>query len=279
MSQVRTLGIIAGGGELPVRIAAHRTARREGVFVARIEGFADAKLDAFPGAAFGLGQMGLRIDALRAAECDAIVFAGLVTRPSMATLELDAVAMEMLPAVLGGARNGDDGLLRALVAEHEKRGFVVIGAEEALGALQAPLGAMGNVAPNADHLADIEKAATVASALGALDIGQGCVVCDGLVLAVEAQEGTDRMIARVIDLPEPIRGTADARRGVLVKRPKPQQERRIDLPTIGVRTIEGAAAAGLAGVAVEAGGALIIDHDDMVARADALGLFVYGFAL
>jgi UDP-2,3-diacylglucosamine hydrolase len=113
--------------------------------------------------------------------------------------------------------------------------------------------------------------------MGGLDIGQGAVVCDGLVLAVEAQEGTDRMLERCGELPTAVRGAPQQRRGVLVKRPKPQQERRIDLPTIGPNTIRGASACGLAGVAVEAGACLVLDLDTLLAEADAAGLFVVGF--
>lgn len=124
---------------------------------------------------------------------------------------------------------------------------------------------------------DLEVAARIAAATGALDIGQGCVVCDGLVLAVEAQEGTDEMLRRCATLPDTVRGTPAARRGVLVKRPKPVQERRIDLPTTGVSTIELAAAAGLAGIGIEAGGALMLNRPAMEKRAAELGLFLYGF--
>jgi len=127
-------------------------------------------------------------------------------------------------------------------------------------------------------MADIEVAARVAAATGALDIGQGCVVCDGLVLAVEAQEGTDAMLRRCASLPEAIRGTPQRRRGVLLKRPKPLQERRIDLPTTGVSTVELAAAAGLAGIAIEAGGALMLNRPGMISAAEAQGLFLFGFA-
>jgi DUF1009 family protein len=121
------------------------------------------------------------------------------------------------------------------------------------------------------------KAARVAAAIGAFDVGQGLVVCDGLVLAVEAQEGTDAMLRRVAELPLTVRGTPQSRRGVLLKRPKLIQERRVDLPTIGVPTIERALAAGLAGVAVEAHGALAVRRPDIIAAANRAGLFVYGF--
>ena len=212
---------------------------------------------------------------MRAAGCDAVVLLGQVARPDYRTLELDDVALALLPKLL--AAQGDDALLRTLLEEHERAGFRVVGAEQVMAELLAPAGAWGAVSPDAKHMADIAKAAKVAHAAGAFDVGQGVVVCDGLVLAVEAQEGTDAMLRRVAELPETVRGSPQSRRGVLLKRPKPIQERRIDLPTIGVRTIEGAIAAGLAGVAVEADGALAVRRADVVAAANRAGLFVYGF--
>ncbi|HRP09787.1 MAG TPA: UDP-2,3-diacylglucosamine diphosphatase LpxI [Terricaulis sp.] len=273
----RKLGIIAGGGELPVLMAEHCAASGRPYFVARISPFADPALEAHPGVTMGLGAMGARMEALRNAGCDAVVIIGQVPRVDPATLELDAAAIAMLPAVLQALRGGDDGLLRAVLSEHEKAGFAVMGADEAMADLLAQPGAWGAHAPSDANQREIARAAKAAAAIGALDIGQGVVVCDKLVLAVEAQEGTDQMLARVAMLPELIRGTPSARRGVLVKRPKPMQERRIDLPTIGVRTIEGAARAGLAGVAVESGGALVVKRDALIAAADAAGVFVYGF--
>lgn len=274
----RKLGVVAGGGDLPVRIAQACAAQGRAYFVSRIAGLTDPALSAAPGDEHGLGQVGGRLKGLKAAGCDAVVFAGLVKRPDFSTLSLDPKGVMLIGKVLAAAKRGDDALLRVLVEAFEHEGFAVIGAEEALGDLAGPVGALGAHAPSDAALADIEKAAEIAAAIGRFDIGQGCVVCDGLVLAVEAQEGTDAMLARVAQLPEAIRGTALARRGVLVKRPKPIQERRIDLPTLGVATIENAAAAGLAGVAYEAGGALLVDREAMRARADALGLFVFGFS-
>lgn len=278
MSGWRKLGVIAGGGELPVVLAEHLAATQRPYFVARIAAMADPALELHPGASHGLGQMGARMDAIREAGCDAVVLIGQVKRPDLKTLQFDEVALAMLPTLLAAMPHGDDALLRAVLAEHEKAGFRVVGADQVMHDLLAPAGVWGIVAPNADHLRDVAKAAKVAAASGAFDIGQGVVVCDGLVLAVEAQEGTDAMLRRVAELPTTIRGAPQARRGVLVKRPKPIQERRIDLPTIGVRTVEGAAAAGLAGVAVEAQGALAVRRADIVAAANRAGLFVYGFS-
>lgn len=273
----RKLGIIAGGGELPIALAEHCAAEGAPYFVARVAPFADLALEAHPGVTYDLGHMGARAEAMKAAGCDAVVFVGQVPRQDLTTLKLDPGAMAMLPALAAAAPRGDDELLRALLAEHAKLGFAVVGADEVMSALVATPGAWGAHAPSAADLEDIRLAAKVAAAIGAFDVGQGVVACAGLVLAVEAQEQTDAMLLRVATLPETLRGTHQKRRGVLVKRPKPIQERRVDLPVIGVRTIEGAIAAGLAGVAVEAGGALAVRRGAIVAAADAAGLFVYGF--
>lgn len=277
MAGWRKLGLIAGGGELPVLLAEHLQATGANYFVARIAPFADAALDSHPGGTHGLGAMGARMAALQDAGCDAVVLIGQVPRVDPRTLELDDGAVAMLPALLTAAPQGDDALLRAVLSEHERAGFAVVGAETAMSDLLAVPGVWGAHSPDSSHMADLKRAAHVASATGALDIGQGAVVCDGIVLAVEAQEGTDAMLHRVAALPERLRGTSLARRGVLVKRPKPIQERRVDLPTIGVRTVEGAAVAGLAGIAVEAGGALVVRRAELIAAADAAGLFLLGF--
>lgn len=278
MAAWRKLGLIAGGGELPVLLAEHCKANGKPYYVARIAPFAAPELEAHPGSSNGLGAMGARMEALRAAACDAIVLIGQVPRVDPRTLDLDGGAVAMLPALLAAAPQGDDALLRAVLAEHERAGFRVIGAEDAMQDLLARKGAWGALAPNDAQLRDVARAAKVAAAIGALDIGQGAVVCDGLVLAVEAQEGTDAMLRRVANLPERLRGDQTQRRGVLVKRPKPIQERRIDMPTVGVTTLAGAAAAGLAGIAVEAGGALVVRREEMIAQANAAGLFLYGFS-
>ena len=273
----RKLGIVAGGGELPVVLAEYCAEREQAYFVARIAGLADPRLDIHPGASHVLGAMGARMEALRAACCDAIVMLGKVPRQDPRALELDAEGAAMVPALLAAAPLGDDALLRALMAEHERAGFRVVGAEAVMADLLAPAGAWGAIAPSAAQRADIAIAARAAAAIGALDIGQGAVACEGIVLALEAQEGTDAMLRRISDLPAAVRGNTQARRGVLVKRPKPIQERRIDLPTIGVSTIEAAIEAGLAGIAVEAGGALAVRRSEIVAAADRAGIFLYGF--
>ena len=277
MTGFARIGIIAGGGDLPVRLA---EACRDGAiphYVARVEGFADQRLNAFPGASFGIGAIETRYRALKEAGVDAVVMAGIVKRPDFRTLKLDLGGVKLMPRLLAAARQGDEALLALLVAAFEENGFAVIGAEAVLGSLLGTAGPLGRLSPDPAQREDMRVAARIAAEIGRLDIGQGAVVCDGLVLAVEAQEGTDAMLARVADLPAEIRGSPTAKRGVLVKRPKPQQERRIDLPTIGLQTIDRAARAGLAGVAYEAGGALILDQTGVAAAADEAGLYVFGF--
>lgn len=271
------LGLIAGLGDLPVAIAENAVATGQGVYVLRLKGFEEPRLETFPGSVVGLGEIGTVIERLKAAGCRDVVFAGNVSRPDFRHLKLDFRGIALLPKVISEARKGDDALLRVLVGEFEKNGFRVIGSDVAHASLLAPAGLIAGPAPTAAMMQDIQVAAKVAAATGTLDIGQGCVVCEGLVLAVEAQEGTDEMLRRCASLPVAIRGTSNSRRGVLVKRPKPVQERRIDLPTTGVSTIELAAQAGLAGVAIEAGGALMLNRVRMEQRASELGLFIYGF--
>jgi DUF1009 family protein len=278
MSAGAKIGLIAGGGGLPQALCAHLQARGAPFFAVRLQPFVGESLAAFPGADFNLGQIGAMFARLKAEGCGAVCFAGLVSRVDPSSLTLDDLAIALLPRILAGLQSGDDVLLRVFVEAAEEAGFAVIGAEQACPEILAGAGPLGVHAPDERALKDIARAAQVAAAVGAWDIGQGVVVSHGVVLAVEAQEGTDRMLARVAELPEAVKGVGQARRGVLVKRPKPGQERRIDMPTIGLATVQAAASAGLAGVAVEAGGALVLQRAQALELADAAGLFVYGFA-
>jgi UDP-2,3-diacylglucosamine hydrolase len=277
MTGHKKIGLIAGAGDLPVLLAQHCRDAGIPLHVSRITGMSDSRLRNFAGGESPIASFGERMKALKADNVDTIVFAGLVSRPDLQTLKPDWRGAMALPRIMAEMGKGDDALLRAVLSEFERDGFKIIGADEVLHDLLAPVGLMAGAAPSASQQADIDTALRVTAQLGLLDVGQGAVVCDGLVLAVEAQEGTDRMLARVADLSTDIRGTKDKRRGVLVKRAKPQQERRVDLPTIGLRTIEGAAKAGLVGVVVEAGGALIIDKASVVAACQEAGMFLLGF--
>lgn len=270
------LGIIAGAGDLPVLLAQHCRDSGMPVHVSRIKGMCDPRLSLYPGSECALANFGERMKALKADGVDALVFAGLVNRPDFSTLKPDLRGALALPRIMAEMRKGDDALLRAVLAEFEREGFAIVGTDEVLADLLAEAGLIAGVEPTEAQSEDVTKAMSIAAEIGRLDIGQGAIVVDGLVLAVEAQEGTDRMLARVYDLSTHIRGTKAERRGVLAKRAKPDQERRVDLPTIGVKTVEGASKAGLAGIVVEAGGALIIDRNNVIAAAEEAGLFILG---
>jgi hypothetical protein len=272
------LGLIAGGGTLPVEVARACVDAGRPVFVIRLKGLADAALDDYPGIDAAIGEVGKMLKALKAAKCAAVCMTGVVHRPDFSKLAVDVRGLAALPGIILAARKGDDGLLRAVVRIFEKDGFRIEGAQDVAQGLTLGAGPVGRITPAEEHREDIERALAVAREIGRLDVGQGAVSARGLVLAVEAQEGTDAMLRRVADLPSALRGTPDHLVGVLAKAPKPIQERRVDLPTIGLATVQRAAKAGLAGIVGEAGGLLILDRELVIAEADALGLFIYGVA-
>lgn len=273
---MRKLGLIAGGGELPVEIARHCEGAGRPLFVVRLKGMADPALAAFAGAEIGIAELGKCFKALRTAGCEAVCLAGIVKRPDFAALAPDLRGMRVLPAAIAAARAGDDALLRVMVGEFEKEGFAVEGADQVMQDLRLPVGLLAGAPPSPETMADALRALEVARAVGRLDIGQGAVVARGLVLAVEAQEGTDAMLERVARLPEHLRGHPGGPVGVLGKSPKPIQELRVDLPVIGPATVHGAAAAGLAGIVGEAGRLLVLDRDATARLAADLGLFILG---
>lgn len=275
MARWTKLGLIAGGGALPLRVVQSCLEHGAPHFVIRLAGLANNSLDAFEGETCGLGEAGKIIRLLKANNCDAVAMCGLVSRPDFSGLSLDWRGAAIMPRIVAAAGKGDGAILSVLVDTFEAEGFIVVGAEEVMGRLAVEEGAMSAISPTADDWADIRKAAEVVKALGPFDVGQGAVVIRGQVIAIEAAEGTDAMLERCAALRSSSSGVADG--GVLVKRPKPGQELRVDLPTIGIRTIINAANAGLAGVAVEAGAALLVDAAEAVAEANARGLFLYGF--
>jgi DUF1009 family protein len=270
-----TLGIIAGGGDLPLAIAAE-CARP--VFIVALTGSAAEDIAKFPHEFAGIGETGKIFRLLHAHNCSDVILAGKVSRPAWSDVKVDAKGAFAAPKIIAAALKGDDALLRTIASMFEKEGFHIVSAAEAAPALLSGDGTITKAAPSQRDLSDIAAAARIVRELGVLDIGQAAIVCEGLPLAVEAAEGTDAMIRRVIDLPQNIRGTPAKRRGVLVKAPKPIQDRKTDLPVIGVQTVENVAAAGLAGIAVEAGGALIVNRNAVIEAANAAGLFVTGFS-
>ena len=271
------LGIIAGGGELPRAVA--QTARDSGrtVFVVALIGsVTDDWVKQYPHEFLSPGEPGRVLKALSGHGVKDVLLCGKVERPKFSDMKLDAKGMLLLPRAVAAARQGDDALLRVLVRFFEEEGLKVISVAQAAPGLVCGEGVLGSLSPKEEHRADIATAFKIVQALGALDVGQGAVVCDGLTLAVEAAEGTDAMLARIPALRESLRGSESNRRGVLVKGLKPTQDGRTDMPVIGIATLRGAHAAHLAGIALQAGGSLILDRPAVAAEADRLGLFVVG---
>lgn len=215
--------------------------------------------------------------ALRRADATHIVFAGAMNRPKVRPWRLDLTGAKVAARVLALLRQGDDAMLRGFASVFEAEGFEMIGPMDVLGAeLTVPQGAMGAHAPVPRDFADAARASAIVAVLGPLDVGQGAVVANGVCLAVEAVEGTDLMLARVADLPADRRATAPPPSGVLYKGPKPGQDMRMDMPTIGPATIEGVARAGLRGLVVAAGRTLVTDPAGAREIADRERIFVYG---
>ncbi|MCI1697051.1 UDP-2,3-diacylglucosamine diphosphatase LpxI [Acetobacter lovaniensis] len=263
------VGILAGGGPLPARVAEAAHAAGRPVFIIGFEGFADpATLAPWPHECVRLGAAGRMLSLLRAHACSDLVLIGPIRRPSLRSLYPDTEGARILARLGKALFAGDDGLLAALVRILGEEGFQVRGAHEFLSHSVAEAGVLGQSRPDAQALADIRRGVAVTQALGRLDIGQGCVVQNGVVLAVEAMEGTDAMLARSGVCRQPGDG------GVLVKLLKPGQEKRADMPTIGPTTLRNAHAAGLRGIAFEAGNTLLTDRAACVAEAERLGLFL-----
>ena len=264
------LGILAGGGPLPGQLADVFSRQGSKVFILAFEGQTDpSSVSGTEHVWLPLGAVGAAIKALKRARVDQLVLAGGIRRPSLAELKPDLKATAIL-ARAGRQALGDDGILSVIIAALEAEGFQVVGLDALLADLVAPSGTWGRIEADGPALADVERAMTVARALGAVDVGQCVVVQQGLVLGVEAIEGTDGLLQRVGRL------RRDGPGGVLVKICKPGQDRRADLPTIGIHTVAGAAEAGLRGIAVEAGGTLVVDRARVVQEADSAGLFLIG---
>jgi DUF1009 family protein len=264
------LGIVAGGGALPAKLAERCRATGRPYFVLAIEGEADpATVADAPHAWIRLGAAGTGIRLLKEQGVVELVMAGGLKRPSLSSLRPDWRAAKLY-AKVGLRALGDDGLLSAVIKELESEGFVLVGVDSVLSDAVATDGPYGRHRPDAQAEVDIAHGFRIVETLGALDIGQAAIVQQGVVLGVEAIEGTDVLIRRCAELRREGPG------GVLVKARKPQQERRADLPTIGPQTVELAHQSGLRGIAIEAGGSLVIDREIVTALADRLGLFVVG---
>lgn len=260
------IGLIAGSGRLPELIVQKCYESGQEIHIIQLKEAEAIPRDKVIFTAFRPSEIFAK---LRSVNCTVICFAGNIKRPLLNPFKLDWFALRHLPKLIRLYFKGDDGLLRGLTAIIEKQGFTVIGPHELLQNALAQAGVLGEVSPNAVQMHDIQTAKAAAQDLGRRDIGQAVIMRQGQLIANEDKRGTAAMI-------EDYANNDKAESGVLYKAPKPQQDWRIDLPAIGPDTIIQAHAAGLCGVAIEAGGVLLIDKTAIIAAADGLGLFIYG---
>jgi len=269
---MKKLGILAGSGRMPALLVEECKKQGRPYFVLGLEGHIDAAiLEDTPHKIVRLGAVGDALKTLKKENAEEVIMAGSVGRPTLASLRPDMTATMLIAKLGSSIFSGDDALLGAIVKIMEGEGFTVVGMENVLAHLLTKAGVLGKHKPSKQHNDDIARGMKTAKALGELDIGQAVVVENGYVLGVEAAEGTAALISRCGALPQHERG-----HGVLVKAKKPAQDVRADLPTIGTDTIEQIYKAGFAGIAMEAGGSIILDANEAIRLADSYGLFITG---
>jgi DUF1009 family protein len=269
------LAIICGAGSLPFAVA--EAARRQGrkVVLFALRGWADAgRVESYPHHWVRFGQLGRFCRIARREGCRDVVFIGSAVRPSLWQIWPDLATMRLMPRVIRMFRGGDDHLMSGVMKIFEDHGFRPVGAHEVAPEILVPAGAVGRMEPSESDRSDIALGLALLRAIGQFDVGQAAIVAGGHVLAVEAAEGTDEMLAQVAELRR--KGRIRSTGGVLVKAPKPGQDRRIDLPTVGPQTIAGAARAGLAGIAVVAGEVIMAEPARITQAADRERIFIFG---
>ena len=277
MADSSPLAIVCGGGSLPFAVAEAVARRGRRVVLFAIRGSADPqRVAAYPHHWTVLGKFGWFCRVAHREGCRDVVLIGSVVRPAIWRIRPDFETLRLLPRIVAMFRGGDDHLLSGVARILEERGFRLIGAHEIAPEILMPEGLLGLARPNDRDHADIAMGLALLNATSPYDVGQAVVVADARVLAIEAAEGTDHMLARVAELRQSGRIAGASGRGVLVKAAKRGQDRRIDLPSIGPRTVEGAARAGLAGIAVVAGSTIVAEPERIGAAADRERLFVLG---
>jgi UDP-2,3-diacylglucosamine hydrolase len=268
-----TLGIIAGSGTLPKEVIENCLKEKRKLFVVAFTGITEkASVKQAPHVWLHLGKVGEAIRQLKKAGVKELVLVGRVGRPSFASLKMDYTAIKLLANLARLSSQGDDAVFSAIIRFLESYRFKVIGVDKVLKSLLMPEGILGKISPDRIAQNDIRLGAKTALAIGKLDIGQAVIIQRGMILGVEGAEGTDRLISRCKELKQEGPG------GVLVKMKKPGQDARVDLPSIGIHTVENAYASGLRGIAVEAGGSLILGREKVVKRANELGIFLAGIS-
>jgi UDP-2,3-diacylglucosamine hydrolase len=271
------VGLIAGGGVMPFAVADSLTARGIDSVVFALKGACDPRAaERFRHHWISVGQLGRAEKLFRAENCRNLVFIGTLVRPALSEIRLDWGTLRAIGRVWAAFRGGDDHLLSSIGRMLEQDGFRMVGIKDVAPDLLMPEGCVTRRMPDKDARSDIAKGQELLRALGPFDVGQAVVVIDGHVVGVEDIEGTDGLLARIVRLRSEGRIRAKPARGVLVKAPKIGQDLRFDLPTVGPRTVEGAAAAKLGGIAIVAGNTIAVEPQAMIECADAAGLFVTG---
>lgn len=269
------LGIICGAGAFPIAVA--ESVQRQGrpVVLLALRGFADQAVERFPHEWMPFGAFGTSVALARKHGLRDIVTIGSVYRPRLRDFRADWTTLKILPRLARLYRGGDDHLLSGVANLLNDYGFRLLSVAEVAPELLVPEGVLGAHAPSADDQVDIRFGFDLLHAMGPFDVGQAATVAGRRVLTVEGAEGTEMMLARLAELRRG-RLKLPPRAGVMVKAPKPSQDRRIDLPAVGAETVEQAVAAGLRGIAVEAGGTIVPDIAAMVRAADKAALFLVG---
>lgn len=270
------LVILAAGGKVPLQVAAAARAAGRDVLIVGLEGEADEGIKAFPHATVKWGQIGRIEDLIRTHRArDVVVIGSVSRRPDFGGIAVDFGTLRYLPRLIKGMLGGDDTVLANLAKFADERGYRIVGAHEVAPELVAKAGAVAGRIPSGPILADALLALAAARTIGLIDVGQAAVAAGARVVALEAAEGTDAMLARVEALRSDGRIKWSGRAGVLAKRSKPQQDLRLDMPAIGPRTVEAVARIGLAGIAIEAGRVMIAERSETVAIANRTGTFIF----
>jgi DUF1009 family protein len=271
------VGLIAAGGVMPFAVADSLIARGINPILFALRGSCDpVKVARFRYHWISIGQISRLTKLLRSENCRDLVFIGTLVRPALSEIRLDWGTLRVIPHVLAAFRGGDDHLLSGIGGILERDGFRMVGIKDVAPDLLMPEGCLTRASPDENAAADIARGREVLHALSPFDIGQAAIVIDGHVVGVEDIEGTDGLLARVARLRAEGRIRGRTARGALVKAPKSGQDLRFDLPTMGPRTVEGAAAAQLAGIAIVAGNTIVVDPQTVIEAADAARLFVTG---
>jgi UDP-2,3-diacylglucosamine hydrolase len=270
------LGIVCGAGTFPIAVAEAVQRRGRPVVLLALRGFADPSVERFPHEWMPFGAFGTSVKLARKHGVHDLVVIGSVLRPKLLDFRLDWTTFRILPRLARLYRGGDDHLLSGVASLLDDYGFHLMGVHEVAPELMIPAGVLGAHRPSAEDETDIALGFDLLRALGPFDVGQAAAISARRVLGVEAAEGTAGLLGRLAEMRNSGRLMLPARAGVLVKAPKPGQSRRIDVPAIGAETVTQAAAAGLRGIAVEAGGTIVPDANAMVRAADQAGLFLIG---